>query len=176
VKKTSAVFAVIAVLVLGIIVGILGTHLFYAQKFRQPGRWAEAAGDFFANRLERELNLTPDQRQAIDDIMAESRVEGRALREEMRPRVTEMMRHTSERIEEVLTPEQRQRFAELQEQHRGRAERFLLGPPGGPGPGRRGGPPWRGGPSGPESGRGPGPPPERPSEPSEPPAEQPEGP
>ena len=87
--------------------------------------------------------------------MAESRVEGHALREEMRPRVTEMMRRTTERIEEVLTPEQRERFAELQEQHRGRAERFMLGPPGGPG--RRGGPPWRD--------RPPPPPPERSEEP-----------
>lgn len=140
-KRASAVLAVLAVLLLGIVVGVLGTHLFYAQRFREPGRWSEMAGDFFARRLERELNLTEEQRQAIDQIMAESRVEGFALREEMRPRVSAMMRRTSERISEVLTPEQRQRFAELQEKHRGRAERFLLGPPGGPGPGRRGGPP-----------------------------------
>ena len=140
-KKSTALFAVIAVLVLGILLGILGTHLFYAQKFRKAGSWSEMASDFFAHRLERELGLSAEQRQAIERIMEESRVEGHAMREEMRPRVEEMMRRTSERISEVLTPEQRQRFAELRREHRGRAERFLLGPPGGRDP--RGGPPRR---------------------------------
>jgi Spy/CpxP family protein refolding chaperone len=181
VKRASALFAVLAVLVLGVIVGIMGTHLFYAQKFRRAGSFSGMASDFFSDRLERELGLTPEQRRAIDEIMEESRLEGHALREEMRPRVTEMMRRTSERIGEVLTPEQRERFAELQEQHRGRAERFLLGPPGGRGPGRRGGPGWDGGPPpgpppGLEPGRGPGSPPERPAEPPvDPPPERPEG-
>lgn len=139
-KKSSALVAVVAVLVLGILVGILGTHLFYAQKFRKAGSLSGMASDFFLHRLERELNLTAEQRQAIDEIMAESRVEGHALREEMRPRVGEMMRRTSERISGVLTPEQQERFAELQQEHRGRAERFMLGPPGGRGPRGRG--PW----------------------------------
>jgi Spy/CpxP family protein refolding chaperone len=153
VKRVSAVLAVLSVLALGVIVGILGTHLFYAKKLRQPGSLSETAGDFFARRLERELGLSEDQRRQIETILAESRVEGRALREEMRPRVTQMMERTSRRIQEVLTPEQRELFGELQKRHRGRAERFLLGPPGGPGyrpgmgprrgPGPGGPPPWR---------------------------------
>ena len=141
-KRVAAVSAVVAVLVLGILVGILGTHLFYAQKLRQAGSFSKMAGRFFAERLDRELALTVEQREAIDAILEETQVEAHAIREEIRPWVDALMEGSKERITEILTPEQRERFEVLRERHRRRAEHFFLGPPGRPRrpPGRR---PWR---------------------------------
>ncbi len=81
----------------------------------------------FAARLERHLDLTEKQRRLIDEIVAESRSEANALHDEMLPRVREHMRRTHDRILEVLTPEQRERFEELSSRHHRRAERFFLG-------------------------------------------------
>lgn len=131
-KRVAAISAVLAVLVLGILVGILGTHLFYAHRLAEPGSSSTMAGRFFAERLDRELALTAEQRAAIDAILDETQREAGALRDEMRPRVGGLMREATERISELLTPEQRRRFEELRARHRGRAEHFFLGPPGPP--------------------------------------------
>lgn len=145
-KRAAAIWAVSGILVLGILLGVLGTHLFYAHKLREPGSFSAVAGRFFAGRLERELALTAEQRDAIYAILEETRHEAGSLREELRPRVAALMEESAERISQVLTPEQRERFAELRREHRGRAEHFFLGPPGPPGPpgrfGRRHGS-WR---------------------------------
>lgn len=133
-KRVAAVSAVLAVLILGVLVGVLGTHLFYAQKFRQPGSFSAVAGRFFAERLDRELALTEEQRQRIATILAQTRREAGALREELRPRIGALMDGAAERISEVLTPEQRERFRQLRARHRGRSEHFFLGPPGRHGP------------------------------------------
>ncbi len=152
-KRVAAISAVLGVLVLGVLVGILGTHLFYAQKLREPGSLSLMAGRFFAERLDRELALTDEQRAAIDEILERTRHEAGALREEMRPRVGALMDDASRRISEVLTPEQRERFEELRARHRGRSEHFFLGPPGPPGPRGRWRRPWRDRPMRPEMDR-----------------------
>lgn len=133
-NKVAAIAAVLAILVLGILVGVLGTHLFYAQKFRRPGLMPMMAGQMFAERLDHELSLSDEQRIAIAEILEQTRLEADAMRSEVRPRIAALLQQASERISEVLTPEQRRRFAQLREEHRGRAEHFLLGPPGPHGP------------------------------------------
>ncbi len=140
-KRSSALFLVLGVLVVGFLVGIVATHLFYAQKFRKAGSVGSMASDFFAHRLERDLNLDTSQREQIDAILEETREAADELRFEIRPRIALLMEDAAERIDAVLTEEQRARFEELRERHRGRSEHFFLGPP------RRGpkgrGPPWR---------------------------------
>lgn len=150
--KTAAISAILAILVLGVLVGILGTHLFYAQKLRSPGSFSMMASQFFADRLDRELSLTDEQRAAIGAILDETRLEADALRDDLRPKVGALMEEASERISEILTPEQRQRYADLRERHRGRAEHFLLGPPGPPHWRGHRRPPWRDRPAPPPAG------------------------
>ncbi len=87
--------------------------------------------------MERELDLTADQRDAIREILADSMRRGGEMRRELRPRVEELMHQTSDRIAAVLTPEQRRRYEELRERQGHRLERGFLGPPGGRGPFRR---------------------------------------
>jgi Spy/CpxP family protein refolding chaperone len=127
VKRWVALIAVLALFVVGVGVGVLGTHLFYAQQIRRHGGGGAFGVHRFVARLERELNLTADQSRRIDEILGQSRMESDALRRELLPRVREHMRQTRERIREVLSPEQQARFDELQRRHGRRAEHFFLG-------------------------------------------------
>ncbi len=89
----------------------------------------------FMRRMEKELALSPEQREQIDKILKESQDRTRKV---MAPYLREELQRTTADFREALTPEQRQRFDELlkqkqqqraREQHRPAAEpeRFLPG-------------------------------------------------
>jgi Spy/CpxP family protein refolding chaperone len=65
-------------------------------------------------QFSRELGLTPAQDSAFDAIMMERAGEFSALREEIRPRVERLVSDVRSDMEQVLTPEQRERFRKLQ--------------------------------------------------------------
>ena len=64
--------------------------------------------------LTRKLRLTPAQADTIDSIMNRRSGEFRALRDEMRPRVQQLVDDVHASIERVLTPEQRAEFRRMQ--------------------------------------------------------------
>ena len=137
-NKSIAFVAVLGLFILGILIGALGMHLIYSQRFPHPPdpHMGDAMhGRVFFERIERQLDLSAEQKEQIGQIMMESREAGRAMHEEMLPQVHELMYSTRESIREVLTPEQRRRFERLMSRHRREAERFFLGR--GPGEGRR---------------------------------------
>jgi hypothetical protein len=127
VKRWIALIAVFALFVVGVGVGVLGTHLFYAKELRRAGGGGALGAQRFITRLERDLGLTEEQRRRIDEILEQSRIEGDRLHAEMLPRVRDHMRQTRQSIRAVLTPEQRTMFDELNRRHRRRAEHFFLG-------------------------------------------------
>jgi hypothetical protein len=67
-------------------------------------------------RLDREVHLTPEQRERIEKILAEGQERNRQLWERILPDMRREMQQTHERIRAVLDPEQRQRFEELMKQ------------------------------------------------------------
>jgi Spy/CpxP family protein refolding chaperone len=77
-------------------------------------RLAGQQGELF-RRMERQLELTPDQRQRIEAIVKESQERVRALAEDLAPRTREELRRMREKIREELTPEQRRKFERLDE-------------------------------------------------------------
>ncbi len=159
-NRWVAVVAVLALFLSGIAVGALATHLI-AERPRvdgpQRGRpmGGGPPGFFSLERLEDWLELTPDQVLRISDILDDSRKKSEEIRHDVRPRLESLMDETKRRIDEVLTPEQRNRLTELRHRQGGRrVDRFLLG--GEPhGPRRR---------PGPDSGLPPQPPPPPPPE------------
>jgi hypothetical protein len=66
--------------------------------------------------LTEQLKLTAAQELLIDSIMAHRSGQFRALREEIRPRVEELVGAFRGDIEQVLTPDQRSRFRSLEGQ------------------------------------------------------------
>ena len=129
VKQGVALAAVAALFLVGVLVGVFGTHLYYAQLLRRPAGPSHLANREFGGRLERLLDLNAEQRREIDRIVRDSRLRSEELRREMVPRVQEMMAETRQEIEAVLTDEQKEVFEAMRQRYRGRVEHFLLGPP-----------------------------------------------
>ena len=77
-------------------------------------RLAGQQGDLF-RRMERQLDLTPEQRQRIEAIVKESQERIRTLAEDLAPQTRGELRRMREKIREELTPEQRRKFEKLDE-------------------------------------------------------------
>lgn len=126
-KRWQALLALAGLFVVGVVSGGLGAHLYYARALERP----PGPPPFFAGPhgwlLDRELDLTAEQRRQLREILADSRREAEALRRDLAPRLREVMERGDERIRELLTPEQRERFDELRRHHRRRSERFFGG-------------------------------------------------
>ncbi len=65
-----------------------------------------------------ELGLDPPQQERVDRLMQEQQQKAEQLMSEMEPRMKALMDSTNAAIEEVLTPEQRERFRQMQEHRR----------------------------------------------------------
>ncbi len=77
----------------------------------------------FLRRAQRELDLTPDQRERIDKIIKEGQDHTRRMSEPI-------LQRTKAQFMEALTPEQRARFEELVQQQQLRLrEQHRLAPP-----------------------------------------------
>jgi hypothetical protein len=74
----------------------------------------------FLRRAERELELTPEQRERVDKIIKESQERTRKV---MAPYVREELQRTKAEFREALTPEQRPRFDQLLKQQQEQQQR-----------------------------------------------------
>jgi len=70
-------------------------------------------GREFVAALERQLQLTPEQREQVNKLMREGQERIRALRQNIEPEVRQEMQRTHEQIQALLTPEQREQFLSL---------------------------------------------------------------
>ena len=75
----------------------------------------------FLRRMERELELTPEQRDPIDKILKDGQERTKKLMETVEPRRREEFKKTLEEFRSVLTPGQRQRFDLLMKEQQLRA-------------------------------------------------------
>ena len=84
----------------------------------------------FLRRMERELDLTPAQREPIEKILKEGQERTKKIMETVEPRRREEFKRTIEEFRAVLTPEQLKRFDESvkQQQQRAREQRKAAPP------------------------------------------------
>ena len=97
-------------LVLGAILGALGTTqcpLFGPHGF---GRNPEKMHHHMMAQFTSKLQLTPDQQQKVSAILEDTRTRITALRGETRPKFEAIRASTKARIRELLTPEQQKKF------------------------------------------------------------------
>jgi Spy/CpxP family protein refolding chaperone len=141
VSRWAAFASVAALLLSGIAIGALGMHLIEERRASPPPFGHPPHGRAAIDHLERELELTAAQREQMEAILDESWRAGEEIRREVRPRLDRHIAETEQRIREVLTPAQRSRFDALRREHRVRADRLFLGPPGPHGPHGPHGPP-----------------------------------
>lgn len=65
-----------------------------------------------------ELELNDEQRERVERLMEDQREKAEQLMADMEPRMKALVDSTNAAIEEVLTPEQREQFRELQAERR----------------------------------------------------------
>jgi Spy/CpxP family protein refolding chaperone len=84
----------------------------------------------FLRRVERELDLTPAQREPIDKVLQEGQERMKKLMETVEPRRREEFKKTMDEFRAVLTLEQQKRFDDLvkQQQQRAREQRKAAPP------------------------------------------------
>lgn len=70
----------------------------------------------FLRRAGRELNLTDDQNKLINKIFRDSQERTKRIMEPIAPQIREEIKRTRAEFVDVLTPEQREHFAQLAKQ------------------------------------------------------------
>jgi Spy/CpxP family protein refolding chaperone len=71
----------------------------------------------FLDKMDRQLDLTSDQRQRIDKVMHDSLDRTRPLWQQIAPQMRDEMRRVREDIRKELAPEQQKKFADLLKAH-----------------------------------------------------------
>lgn len=78
----------------------------------------------FLRRAGRELDLTPEQREQVDQILKASQERSRQIMEPVAPAIRKELQRTKDKFREVLTPEQKAKFdGLLKRQHQREAPR-----------------------------------------------------
>jgi Spy/CpxP family protein refolding chaperone len=105
--------AAMIIFVLGFAAGILALNVYRGLARNATPR------DRFEQLAER-LDLNADQKTKVQQILGDTREQLRALRRESEPRVNEIRSQADARLQEVLTPEQWQKFQTMRHEMRGR--------------------------------------------------------
>ncbi|MEM8962911.1 MAG: hypothetical protein AAGD38_15605 [Acidobacteriota bacterium] len=117
-NRLIALGLVLVVFVVGVTVGVFGTHVFYAKRISDPGKMAEFMSAVALRRLDRTLDLSDAQRIEIEAVLADARHDVLVVRRETEPRMVAILDHTHDRIAAVLTEEQRREFDRIRERMR----------------------------------------------------------
>ena len=79
-----------------------------------PPRLAEKLGKQFVQQLNDELQLTAEQRDKIEKLIAEGQERNREIWTNVAPKMRAVMQEVNQQIREELTPEQLKVFEEMQ--------------------------------------------------------------
>jgi Spy/CpxP family protein refolding chaperone len=128
-RRSSAVAGVVALFLVGVVVGALGIDLLNCHRlWHAPGvrHGGHSGGRRMAEDLHRRLDLNADQQRQLDAILADTHRETQAIWQEVRPRFTAVIDQGQNRIVSILTPRQRQEF-EVYRRERAARLRLLFG-------------------------------------------------
>jgi Spy/CpxP family protein refolding chaperone len=102
---------VLAALIVGVLIGVAGDHLFLIHRHELFRR--EFEPHRIADRLDRELHLTPLQKSEIQRILDTHHQRMHDIMSNARPRMRQEIEAGNAEIEKILTPEQRVQFQHL---------------------------------------------------------------
>ena len=109
----KAVMLVLAVFVLGILLGGLATYMFGGRVLAGMGQHGPRDRTHLLERLTQELDLNADQQKQLDGILAETQKKYEVLYEPVRAQADQVRQQGRENIRAILTPEQRTKFEEI---------------------------------------------------------------
>jgi len=113
-KSSRAILGVVLVFLLGILCGILATHLMYKYRIDSilSGR-AQTREEIIVNKLDRKLGLDKRQEEQIRTIVHDTHEEIKALRSHLRPQTEALIEKAQAKISIILTPEQRRKYEQM---------------------------------------------------------------
>src|SRR3954471_23402951 len=103
----------VLIFVLGFAAGMLALGA-----YRAWGGRPASPGDRF-NQLASRLQLNDDQKTKVQQIFGDTRQQLQSLRKESEPRVNDIRQQTDQRLQQILTPEQWQKFQQMRNEMRG---------------------------------------------------------
>ena len=116
----KVILATLVIFCAGLFTGGLGVKSLLQQRTgREPLIAPQGMRTEFLRRMARELELQPEQRERIDQILAESQERHREIMGLVGPELRDEYRRTVKLLRDELSPEQRRNFDQLLEQ-RGR--------------------------------------------------------
>jgi len=105
--------AAAVIFVLGFTAGILALNVYRSIAHRDvPGDRLE--------QLSQRLDLNADQKAKVQQIFSDTREQLRALRRESEPRVNDIRRQADDKLQQVLTPDQWEKFQKIRAEARDR--------------------------------------------------------
>jgi hypothetical protein len=119
-RRPAAIGVVIALFLVGVVVGALGANLIVHHRGQRPPGGSGGPGGggrMAAAELQRRLDLNAEQRRQVDAILADSHREAQALWNEIRPRLMLLVEGANDRIERILTPAQKPEFQRYRTEH-----------------------------------------------------------
>jgi Spy/CpxP family protein refolding chaperone len=112
-NRTRAFAVIVAVLLIGCVLGIAGYHLYERRFQRNPTSPATSHISGHTGRLADRLQLTKEQEQQLNKILYESRQQIEIGRRDLDSKLQEIRLKTNERITAILNEEQRKNFQQL---------------------------------------------------------------
>ena len=112
-NKWQVRVAAAIIFVLGFTAGILALNL-----YRGLARRGEPRDRL--EQLSQRLDLNADQKAKVQQIFSDTREQLRALRRESEPRVNDIRAQADQKLQQVLTPDQWQRFQKIRSEARDR--------------------------------------------------------
>jgi Spy/CpxP family protein refolding chaperone len=109
--------AAVIIFVLGFAAGILALSAYRGWVRGGPGR-----EDMFEQMTTR-LQLNAEQKTKVQQVLGDTREQLRGLRKESEPRVDEIRKQTDQRLQQILTADQWQRFQQMRDEMRARRGR-----------------------------------------------------
>jgi len=107
-----AAVVVVVAFIAGLLIGAAGDHFYLLHSGRlSPRRTARSTAGRMADNLSRELQLTPQQKTQVQQIIERHRAKIDATMASVRPQVRQEVDATNAEIDRILTPEQRTKFA-----------------------------------------------------------------
>lgn len=124
-RRGVALLVVTSLFLVGVLVGVLATHAFYAWQFQGPGGLVAVGVKVLANRLDRQLELTATQEKQVDAILDDTRRELLQVRHDTVPRLFAIRTRAFDRIDALLTAEQRLRLQRFRARNQRTVERLV---------------------------------------------------
>jgi len=112
-NKWQVRVAAAIIFVLGFTAGILALNLYRGLTHRGEPRDR-------LEQLSQRLDLNADQKAKVQQIFSDTRDQLRALRRETEPRVNDIRSQADQKLQQVLTPEQWQKFQKIRAEARDR--------------------------------------------------------